>query len=84
MTPRRLNEAHSREAQQLASVRESSDVVEQTLSRIIAAGRAAGMLASPDTIGELHRLGVSFLYLHTNDFIRLGTDEIAARCMQID
>jgi len=63
---------------------EVRDVVEQTLSRIIAAGRAAGMLASPDTIGELHRLGVSFLYLHTNDFIRLGTDEIAARCMQID
>ena len=56
------------------------DVVEQTLSRIVAAGRAAGMLASPDTIGELDRLGVSFLYLHTNDFLRLGAADIAARC----
>lgn len=52
-------------------------VIDETLARISAAGKTAGMLAGPDNVAALTSAGVSFLYLHTNDFIRVGAARVA-------
>jgi len=50
--------------------------IERTIGRMTKRGRAVGILAKPDTLAALVGAGVSFLYLHTNDFITLGAAQI--------
>ncbi|MGX7680837.1 aldolase/citrate lyase family protein [Jatrophihabitans sp. DSM 45814] len=47
-------------------------VIEQTIDRITAAGRSAGMLVKEADVARWHQRGVTLLYAHVNDFIRIG------------
>lgn len=53
---------------------EVSEVIGALIAQIVNAGRSAGMLVTASTLSTLESLGVNFLYLHTNDFLRHGRD----------
>jgi len=54
--------------------------VERLIATIAGAGRSAGMLVTAETIDAVAAGGATFLYLHTNDFLRAGSRPfIAAR-----
>lgn len=47
-------------------------VIEDTVDRITLAGRSAGMLVKETDVAYWHERGVTLLYTHVNDFIRIG------------
>jgi 4-hydroxy-2-oxoheptanedioate aldolase len=51
---------------------EVKELVAQTTSRIIAAGKRAGMLVTEENVREVQKSGATFLYCHANDFLRIG------------
>ncbi|WP_417770047.1 aldolase/citrate lyase family protein [Stappia sp.] len=52
--------------------------IDRLIRRITSAGRCAGMLCTQGTIAANEARGVSFLYLHTMDFLRHGIAPFAA------
>ena len=53
--------------------------IERAIADVVAGGRAAGMLVTPTDVGEWLAQRVSFLYLHANDFLRLGSEAFKER-----
>jgi 2-keto-3-deoxy-L-rhamnonate aldolase RhmA len=51
---------------------EMAETIRATLARIAGAGRAAGMLVDEATVAAFAAAGVSLLYCHANDFLRIG------------
>jgi 2-keto-3-deoxy-L-rhamnonate aldolase RhmA len=47
-------------------------VLEQTLARIAAAGKPAGMMVKEDDVGHWRSKGATFLYNHLNDYALIG------------
>ena len=51
---------------------EVQQVIDQTLARIIAAGRTAGAMVTTDTVGKYIEAGVRFFYTSFKDWIDAG------------
>jgi 4-hydroxy-2-oxoheptanedioate aldolase len=47
-------------------------VVEESIDRIISAGRSVGMLVKEEDVAHWYERGVTLVYTHVNDFIRIG------------
>lgn len=50
-------------------------VVEETVDRVKSAGRSVGMLVKEEDVAHWHERGVTLLYTHVNDFIRIGAKQ---------
>jgi len=53
---------------------EMQQVIDETIARICAAGRAPGMMVDRHTVRRYTELGVQLLYEHANNFIRYGLE----------
>lgn len=53
---------------------EMQRVIDDTIGRIRAAGKAPGMMVDGDTVRRYTDLGVQLLYEHANNFIRYGVE----------
>jgi 2-keto-3-deoxy-L-rhamnonate aldolase RhmA len=51
------------------------DVVERTIARIVERGRSAGMLVKEGDIARWRAAGVTLLYGHVDEFVRIGARE---------
>lgn len=51
-------------------------ILKDTVARILASGKRAGMLVDRSDIRQWEDLGVTFLYEHVNNFIEMGVAEI--------
>ncbi|WP_018689612.1 HpcH/HpaI aldolase family protein [Ahrensia kielensis] len=60
-------------------VPEVAELVERTTSRIVSAGKSAGMLVTEKNVRAIQKTGATFLYCHANDFLRIGMAEFKAR-----
>ena len=49
-------------------------IIDETIGRIRAAGKAPGMMVDRGTVGRYTKLGVQLLYEHANNFIRYGVE----------
>lgn len=56
---------------------EMQRVIREVLDRIHTAGKASGMLVNEHTLDAAKQQGISFLYCHVNDFIRVGVRAFA-------
>jgi 4-hydroxy-2-oxoheptanedioate aldolase len=54
-------------------------VIDEVIDRVRAAGRNVGMLVKPADVAHWSGRGVTLLYGHVNDFIRMGAAEWRAR-----
>ncbi|MEZ5936459.1 MAG: aldolase/citrate lyase family protein [Alphaproteobacteria bacterium] len=52
--------------------------IDRLIRRIRDHGRSVGMLVTEATIASVAAKGVNFLYLHTNDFLRVGSQRFQA------
>jgi 2-keto-3-deoxy-L-rhamnonate aldolase RhmA len=65
---------------------EMAQVIRSTIERIANADRASGMLVNETTAAAHAAAGVSLLYCHANDFLRIGAAHFRAQveaCMQV-
>ncbi len=53
---------------------EMQRIIDETVARIRAAGRAPGMMVDQDTVNRYTKAGVQLLYEHANNFIRYGVE----------
>ncbi len=53
-------------------------VMDETIGRIRAGGRNAGVMVDRDTVQRYASLGVTFFYEHVNGFLRYGAEVFAA------
>lgn len=53
-------------------------VMDDTIARIRAGGRNAGIMVDRDTVHRYASLGVTFFYEHVNGFLRYGAEAFAA------
>ncbi len=54
------------------------DVMDETIARIRAGGRNAGIMVDRDNVQRYASLGVTFFYEHVNGFLRYGAEAFAA------
>lgn len=52
--------------------------IDDVVRRVVAAGKAVGMLVTPEDVADWRRKGVGFLYFHVNDLLALGGRHFAA------
>jgi len=53
---------------------EVQTVIDDTITRIVKAGKTAGMLVTRETVAEYHKKGVRFFYEHVNTVLSYGID----------
>lgn len=58
---------------------EMTEIIGGTLDRIAVAGKASGMLVNEETAADFAAVGVSLLYCHANDFLRIGASLFRTR-----
>lgn len=56
---------------------EMQAVIDDTIGRICAAGRVAGVMVDRESVGRYAALGVRFFYEHVNNFLHYGADDFA-------